>query len=177
MCWIRRCLRRRDVAFTCLADASGHTFCRGGMDNRTPEEFQVSTSFDTTARSVTHALLRVVTGLLFAQHGAQKLFGWLGGQQVESWMSMMGVAGVLEFFGGILIILGLFTRPVAFILSGEMAAAYFMAHLPRGFWPVVNQGESAALFCFIFLFFAAHGAGRWSLDEAIARRRLARPSP
>ena len=136
----------------------------------------MSTSFDTTARSVTHVLLRVVSGLLFAQHGAQKLFGWLGGQQVETVMSIMGIAGVLEFFGGILIILGLVTRPVAFVLSGEMAAAYFMAHFPRGFWPVVNQGEAAALFCFIFLFFAAHGAGQWSLDAAIARRRLARPS-
>ena len=137
----------------------------------------MSTSFDTTARSVTHSLLRIVTGLLFAQHGAQKLFGWLGGQQVESLMSMMGIAGILELFGGILIIIGLFTRPVAFILSGEMAVAYFTAHLPNGFWPVVNQGELAALYCFIYLFFAAHGAGRWSLDDVIARRRLARPSP
>lgn len=131
----------------------------------------MSTSFDTTARSVTHVLLRVVSGLLFAQHGAQKLFGWLGGQQVETVMSIMGIAGVLEFFGGILIILGLFTRPVAFVLSGEMAAAYFMAHFPRGFWPVVNQGEAAALFCFIFLFFAAHGPGTWSLDALIRRRK------
>ena len=137
----------------------------------------MSTSFDTTARSVTHSLLRIVTGLLFAQHGAQKLFGWLGGQQVESLMSMMGIAGILELFGGILIIIGLFTRPVAFILAGEMAVAYFTAHLPNGFWPVVNQGELAALYCFIYLFFAAHGAGRWSLDAVIARRRLARPSP
>ena len=137
----------------------------------------MSTSFDTTARSVTHSLLRIVAGFLFAQHGAQKLFGWFGGQQVETVMSMMGIAGVLEFFGGILIILGLFTRPVAFILSGEMAVAYFTAHLPRGFWPVMNQGEAAVLFCFIFLFFAAHGAGRWSLDDTLARRRVARPSP
>jgi putative oxidoreductase len=135
----------------------------------------VNTSFDGTARSVTHTLLRVVTGLLFAQHGGQKLFGWLGGQQVESVMSMMGIAGVLELVGGILIMIGLLTRPVAFILSGEMAVAYFMAHLPRGFWPVTNQGEPAVLFCFIFLYFAAHGAGRWSVDEAMARRRVATP--
>ncbi len=131
----------------------------------------MNTAFYGTAGSVAHSLLRMVTGLLFAQHGAQKLFGWLGGQQVDSWMSMMGIAGILEFFGGILIIIGLFTRPVAFVLSGEMAAAYFMAHFPQGFWPATNQGEPAVLFCFIFLYFAATGAGRWSVDEAIARRR------
>ena len=135
----------------------------------------MNTSFEVTARSVTHSLLRVVTGLMFAQHGAMKLFGWLGGEQVPSVMSMLGIAGVLEFFGGILIILGLFTRPVAFILSGQMAVAYFMAHAPNGFWPAQNQGEPAVLFCFIFLFFAAHGAGRWSLDDAIARRRVTTP--
>ena len=131
----------------------------------------MNTAFYGTAGSVAHSLLRIVAGLLFAQHGAQKLFGWLGGQQVESVMSMMGIAGILEFFGGILIILGLFTRPVAFVLSGEMAVAYFMAHFPQGFWPAQNRGEPAVLFCFIFLYFAATGAGRWSIDEAIARRR------
>lgn len=131
----------------------------------------MNTAFYGTAGSVAHSLLRIVTGLLFAQHGAQKLFGWLGGQQVENVMSLMGIAGILEFFGGILIIIGLFTRPVAFLLSGEMAVAYFMAHFPQGFWPATNQGEPAVLFCFIFLYFAATGAGRWSIDEAIARRR------
>ncbi len=131
----------------------------------------MDTAFYTTARSVTHSLLRMVAGLMFAQHGAQKLFGWLGGEQVGSVMSMIGVAGVLEFFGGILIILGLFTRPVAFVLSGQMAVAYFVAHASGGFWPIINQGELAVLFCFIFLFFAAHGAGRWSLDDVIGRRR------
>ncbi len=129
------------------------------------------TTTGATARSVAHSLLRMVTGLMFAQHGAQKLFGWLGGDQVASVMSIFGVAGVLELFGGILIILGLFTRPVAFVLSGQMAVAYFMAHASRGFWPVVNQGELAVLYCFIFLFLAAHGAGRWSLDDVIGRRR------
>ena len=127
--------------------------------------------FEANARSIAHALLRMVTGLLFAQHGAQKLFGWLGGNQVESIASLMGVAGILEFFGGILIIIGLFTRPVAFVLSGQMAAAFFMAHLPRGFWPVTNGGEPAVLFCFIFLYFAAAGAGRWSVDGAMRRGR------
>lgn len=114
------------------------------------------------------ALLRVVTGLLFWQHGAQKLFGWIGGAgapgQTVPLASMPGVAGVLEFFGGILIILGLFTRPVAFVLSGLMAVAYFMAHAPEGFWPAMNQGELAALYCFVFLYFAARGGGRYSVD-------------
>lgn len=114
------------------------------------------------------ALFRVVTGLLFWQHGAQKLLGWLGGMggqgQTAPLASMAGVAGVLEFFGGILIMLGLFTRPVAFLLSGLMAAAYFIAHFPRGFWPAVNEGELAALFCFVFLYLAARGGGRYSVD-------------
>jgi putative oxidoreductase len=128
-------------------------------------------TFDDTARAGTHALLRVVTGLMFWQHGAQKLFGWLDGRQVQELASLAGVAGALEFFGGILIILGLLTRPVAFILSGEMAFAYFMSHAPRALWPIENRGEAAVLFCFIFLFFAAHGAGRYSLDAAYSRRR------
>lgn len=136
-------------------------------------------TFQQTARGVTHALLRVVAGLMFWQHGAQKLFGWLAGRQVQEIASMPGMAGVLEFFGGILIILGLFTRPVAFILSGEMAVAYFTAHAPRALWPIENRGEAAVLFCFIFLFLAAHGAGPYSLDTLIGRRRagqVTRPS-
>jgi putative oxidoreductase len=131
----------------------------------------MSPNFERNAREVTHALLRVVTGLMFWQHGAQKLFGWLEGRQVQDLTSLFGFAGVLEFFGGLLIILGLFTRPVAFILSGEMAFAYFTAHSPQGLWPVANRGEPAVLFCFIFLFFAAHGAGRYSLDALISGRR------
>jgi putative oxidoreductase len=128
-------------------------------------------TFPQTARGATHALLRVVAGLMFWQHGAQKLFGWLGGRQVEDIASLPGMAGILEFFGGILIIVGLFTRPVAFILAGEMAVAYFMAHAPRGLWPIENRGEPAVLFCFIFLFFAAHGAGLYSLDSLVGQRR------
>src|ERR671915_1206104 len=114
----------------------------------------MKSTFDDKARVVTHALLRIVTGLMFWQHGAQKLFGWLGGEQVTDLASMAGVAGVLEVVGGILIIIGLLTRPVAFLLSGEMAVAYFIAHFPNGFWPIENQGEPAALFSFIFLFLA-----------------------
>ena len=110
-----------------------------------------------------HALLRIVAGLLFAQHGAQKLFGALGGRAVEL-MSQMGLAGVLEFVGGLMIALGLFTSPVAFIVSGQMAVAYFQVHVPRGFWPIANGGELAALYCFVFLYFAAAGSGKWSID-------------
>ena len=127
-------------------------------------------TFEDNARVVTHTLLRVVTGLMFWQHGAQKLFGWLGGRQVQDLVSLAGVAGVLEFAGGILIVAGLLTRPVAFILSGEMAFAYFMSHAPRGLWPIENRGEPSVLFCFLFLFFAAHGAGRYSIDALLGRR-------
>ena len=110
-----------------------------------------------------YALLRIVAGLLFAQHGAQKLVGALGGQPAEL-MSQMGLAGVIEFVGGLMIALGLFTSPVAFIVSGQMAVAYFQVHVPRGFWPIANGGELAALFCFVFLYFAAAGSGKWSID-------------
>jgi putative oxidoreductase len=134
----------------------------------------VNATFERNAREVTHSLLRAVTGLMFWQHGAQKLFGWLDGRQVQDLTSLFGLAGVLEFFGGLLIIVGLFTRPVAFILSGEMAFAYFMAHAPQGLWPIMNRGEVVVLFCFIFLFLAAHGAGRYSLDALLSRRRAER---
>jgi putative oxidoreductase len=110
-----------------------------------------------------YVLLRVVAGLAFAQHGAQKLFGVLGGSAVEL-LSQRGIAGVIEFVGGILIAIGLFTSPVAFLSSGEMAWAYFQAHAPRGFWPIQNGGELSVLYCFIFLYFAAVGSGKLSLD-------------
>ncbi len=120
-------------------------------------------------------VLRIVTGLLFMQHGAQKLFGVLGGDAVPL-ASMMGLAGVLEFFGGLLIVVGLFTRVVAFILAGEMAVAYFMAHLPQGFWPIENFGELAMLYCFVFLYFAAAGPGRFSVDGARGRTGAEEPA-
>ncbi len=127
------------------------------------------------AMQVTHVLLRIVTGLLFMFHGGQKLFGWFGGPGGDggtvTLMSQMGLAGVLEFFGGILVMAGMFTRPVAFLLSGEMAVAYFQAHQPRGTWPIQNHGESVVLFCFVFLFLAAHGAGAFSLDAMRGRKR------
>ena len=119
------------------------------------------------------SILRMTAALSFMTHGTQKLFGVPVTQArgpVEL-ASQMGLAGVLETFGGLLMFMGLLTKPVAFLLSGEMAVAFFQAHLPRGFWPVLNGGEPAYLFCFIWLFFAAAGAGPWSLDAMLARRR------
>jgi putative oxidoreductase len=112
-----------------------------------------------------------VAALLFMAHGTQKLFAWPVGepQPTVPLFSLMGLAGVLETFGGLLLALGLFTRPVAFVLAGEMAVAYFMAHAPRGFWPILNKGEPAVLFCFLFLYLAAAGGGPWSLDERRSR--------
>jgi len=122
---------------------------------------------------VAYFLLRIVAGLLFLQVGGMKLFGWFGGMPgggTLSLISQVGIAGVLEFFGGIAIMLGLLTRPIAFILSGEMAVAYWQFHAPNGRWPIQNHGEPAVLLCFIFLCMAAQGAGNWSLDELIRRR-------
>lgn len=110
------------------------------------------------------SIMRIAAALLFMQHGSQKLFGIpsaMGGPL----QPLMVIAGALEFFGGLLILLGLFTRPVAFILSGEMAAAYFIAHAPNGFWPLLNRGELPALFCFVFLYLAAADGGSWELDR------------
>lgn len=109
-------------------------------------------------------LLRVVAGLAFAQHGVQKLFGLLGGNGVPL-ISLMGLAGAIELVCGLLIALGLFTRWAAFIASGEMAFAYFMRHASAGFFPIQNRGELAVLYCFIFLYIAARGGGRWSLGR------------
>ncbi len=117
------------------------------------------------------ATLRIVAGYGFMLHGAQKLFGILGGTQQEI-LSLAGVAGVIELTGGLLIAIGLFTRPVAFICSGEMAAAYFIGHVARfgaPLFPVVNDGERAMLYCFIFLYLAARGPGEWSVDGALAK--------
>jgi putative oxidoreductase len=110
-----------------------------------------------------YGLLRIVAGLLFACHGAQKLFGVLGGQQVQL-ASKFGLAGVIELVGGVLIAAGIFTSPLAFIASGEMAFAYFQPHAPRGLWPIQNGGELAVLYCFLFLYFAARGNGALSVQ-------------
>ena len=126
-----------------------------------------------TARWRSHApcflsVLRIAAALVFMEPGTAKLFAFpisimpTGG--TVPLFSLLGVAGVLEAFGGFLMLLGLFTRPVAFILSGEMAFAYFMGHAPHGFWPIVTHGEPAILFCFIWLYLSAAGGGRWSVD-------------
>lgn len=113
------------------------------------------------------SLLRIMAALLLLQHGTAKLFGFPHVAMFDGLklFSLLGVAGILEFFGGVLLLLGLFTRPVAFILSGEMAAAYFIAHAPKGFLPILNGGEIAVLYCFVFLYFAAAGGGPLSLDS------------
>ena len=134
------------------------------------------------AAQVTYFLLRVVVGLLFIQTGGLILFGWFGGMPghppgyTPHLMSQMGIGGVLEFFGGIAIALGLGTRTVAFILSGMMAVAYWQFHAPNSAWPVQNQGIPAVLFCFIFLYLAAQGGGDWSLDALLRRRPGDAPS-
>ena len=116
-----------------------------------------------------YAALRLVAGFLFACHGAQKLFGVLGGQPELSDPEGL-VAGIIEFFGGSMIAVGLFASYAAFVASGEMAVAYFKAHAPRGMFPIMNHGELAALFSWLFLFIAAQGSGPYSLDALIFRR-------
>ena len=118
------------------------------------------------------SLLRIFAGLLFLQYGVAKLFKWPPVPMFEKveWLSLYGAAGTIELIGGILLVLGLFTRPVAFIASGEMAFAYFMSHAPRGFFPVLNHGDLAILFCFVFLYLACAGGGPYSLD-AIVRKK------
>jgi putative oxidoreductase len=113
-------------------------------------------------------LLRIATALLFLQHGTAKLFGvphvdMFNGLKL---FSLLGVGGVIELVGGALLLIGLFTRPVAFILSGEMAVAYFGFHAFQNFWPILNKGELAALYCFVFLFFAVAGPGKFAVDRA-----------
>jgi putative oxidoreductase len=121
------------------------------------------------------ALLRIVSAFNFLQHGSAKLLGvpHMPAAADLKLVSLPGLSGILELVGGVLLLLGLFTRPVAFVLSGEMAVAYFMAHAPRGhvLTPFLNQGEPAVLFCFIFLFLAVAGGGAWSADAARGVRR------
>ena len=114
------------------------------------------------------SILRIMAGLLLMQHGTAKLLKFPVIQQMVNidLTSLPGIAGFLELIGGILLVIGLFTRPVAFILSGMTAVAYFVAHAPRGFYPILNGGELAALYCFAFLYLAAAGPGPWSIDAA-----------
>jgi putative oxidoreductase len=128
------------------------------------------------------SVMRIVVAFLFMAYGAQKLFGFpapmkgmpplmsqAGTEGLKPLLSLIGVAAVLELVGGLFVLLGLFTRPVAFILAGEMAVAYFIQHAPGGFWPRLNGGEPAVLFCFVFLFLSVAGGGAWSLDRLIRR--------
>ena len=124
-----------------------------------------------------YALLRFAAGVLFACHGAQKLFGALGGRQVTELASLHGVAGVVELVGGSLIALGLFASWAGLIASGQMFVAYFMAHAPEGAVPIQNGGELALLYAFTFLFVAAHGAGAYSIEALMHRPRLHRTAP
>jgi putative oxidoreductase len=116
------------------------------------------------------SLLRIMTGLLFLEHGTSKFLGFPHVERVPEALSMPGVGGMLELVGGALIVLGLFTRPVAFLLSGEMAVAYFYAHAPRAPFPVLNGGDAAILFCFVFLYLLFAGPGPWSIDALMRRK-------
>ncbi len=127
-------------------------------------------SFEPYARS----LLRIIAGFTFSLHGMQKLLGFFGGMggagAKAKILSMPWIGGCLEMVGGLLILAGLFTVPVAFVLSGEMAVAYFMVHFPRGFWPIRNGGELAVLYCFVFLYLFAAGPGPISLDSVVRKK-------
>jgi putative oxidoreductase len=124
----------------------------------------MSTKTGSHLAAFAYAALRFVAGAVFMMHGLQKVFGVLGGNQVAL-MSRIGAAGLIELIGGFLIAVGLFTSPVAFIASGEMAFAFFLSHYPRGIWPVQNGGEPAVLYCFLFLYISTRGGGRFSLDS------------
>lgn len=115
------------------------------------------------------SILRIMVGLLFMEHGTAKLLGFPPGPAAPAMFSLLWCAGVIEMVGGALVALGLFTRVAAFIMSGEMAVGYFMSHAPRNFFPLLNQGDAAVLYCFIFLYLAVAGGGCWSLDRVIMR--------
>ncbi|WP_152047667.1 DoxX family protein [Aureimonas psammosilenae] len=117
------------------------------------------------------SILRAVTGLLFMAHGVQKLLGFPPSENpAPALLSLFGIGGILELVGGFLVLIGLFTRPVAFVLAGEMAVAYWMFHAPQSPFPILNGGDAAILFCFVFLYLAVAGAGPWSADAKLGRR-------
>ena len=131
---------------------------------------QLLNDFRWTPKAI--ATLRIVTALLFLQHGMTKIFSYpLSSASGPPQWSVLWVAGVLELVGSLMLLVGLFTRPVAFLLAGEMAIAYWVVHAPRGPFPMLNDGESTILFCFIFLMFIATGAGKWSVDEILLRNK------
>jgi len=122
------------------------------------------------AQAVVLSLLRFVAGLCFMQHGLSKLFGFPAPPPADM-TSLLVAAGIIEALGGLLVCVGLFARPAAFIMSGEMAIGYFMAHLPKSFFPILNGGDAAILYCFVFFYIAVVGGGAWSLDRLIAGPR------
>jgi putative oxidoreductase len=132
------------------------------------EEAALNKGLLATLYPYTLAILRITSGFMFWQHGLRK-FGYLGGNVAE-FPALAWFAGVMEMIGGPMIALGIFTKPLAFLLSGEMAVAYFRAHAPRSFWPILNNGEDAALYCFIFLFLWTAGSGALSVDRILAKK-------
>ena len=126
-----------------------------------------------------HSILRIVAAFMFILSGTMKLFAFPMGMppngDTAQLMSQVGLAGILETFGGGLILLGLFTRPIAFILAGEMAVAYFQFHAPQSVWPIINGGVTAVLYCFLWLYFSAAGAGPWSLDAMLRKQSISLP--
>lgn len=130
-----------------------------------------SESFSGKAQYYLLAVLRIVIALLFMEHGGQKILNYPPGGHAVPLHSLLGAAGIMELVGGALILVGFLTRPVAFLLSGEMAVAYFKAHAKGGFWPVQNKGELAVIYCFVFLYLVAAGGGAFSLDSMLWRRR------
>lgn len=123
-----------------------------------------------------YVLFRVVAGFLFIQHGAQKLFGLLGGVNgtggTVELFSLLWLAGIIEFFGGLMIVLGIFTRLAALVAASEMIVAYFMVHFPQGFYPLLNKGELALFYVVAFLLIAKHGANRWSLEKFLFKKEI-----
>jgi putative oxidoreductase len=117
------------------------------------------------------SIVRIMVALLFLEHGLSRLFGWPSALPTPPAFTMYWFAGAIELVGGALLVLGLFTRPAAFVMSGEMAFAYFISHAPRSFFPILNRGDAAILYCFIFLYFVFAGPGPWSLDALWRRRR------
>jgi len=128
---------------------------------------------DTATRLAPYMLsiLRIVAALLFLEHGTSRLFGWPSPIPTPALLSMYWFAGAIELAGGILLLLGLFTRCAAFVMSGEMAFAYFISHAPSGFFPILNRGDGAILYCFVFLYIAFAGGGPWGIDSLIRAKR------